>query len=116
MTDLKHQLVPVRQFDQFIRFRNGDCNRFFDQDMYAAGKEIPGNGVVELCGHNHADGIDLSDQLAMIADGGRAQRGGYFSGAFRIAVHHPYQFDILHGGVFLGMEVPQVTNADDGCP
>ena len=56
----------------FRRFRNG----FFHQHVCARGKKCVGNLEMRRGGCHHTDGVDLAEQLAVVAD----RRGVHFAG------------------------------------
>ena len=58
--------------------------------------------------------VDLAGQFGMAGEGGRAKFFGHGGTAFGIGIDHADQFDVGQGGVFLGMEAPEVADADDG--
>ncbi len=116
MADLENDPLLLRQGDQLVRLGNGDGDRLFDQHMDTGCEKFLCHGMVVLGRHHHADSIDHADQLTIIVKGPGAEGGGNLPRPLRIAVRHADQFHIRQLGVFLGMEVAQVADADDRSP
>ncbi len=113
MSDLEYGSVLFGQCDQFVGFFDCDGDRLLDQNMHSGGQEVLCNAVMELGGNYHAYGVNQPNKFAMVAVGLGTECRRNVCRPLRIVIHHSDQFNAIDHGIFLGMEVSQVTYPND---
>ena len=112
MADLQDQTLGLRQLDQFIGFLQGAADGFFEKDVDAVEEEIPCDGMVQRSRNGNADRLNAAEQVRMVEERTGVDSLCDLSGPGGIDVHHPDQLHPFDSGIFLCVELAQITDAD----
>ena len=114
VADLENQAgLAGGNVDQFLRLFDRGSDGFFQQYMNAVFQEHPGHLMMFPGGDHDADRIDLIQQLVDVGKRFDAMFLGHGPGDVGTGVTDGDQFGVRQSGILLGMEFPQITDADD---
>ncbi len=106
---LQNQTLGFSDSDQFPRFRQRRGHGFFNEHVDTVLQKVAGDSKMQRCGHDNADGIDMADQIRVPAECPGLALGCHFSRFFVFDIRDAHQINPVEGGVFFGMEAPQVS-------
>ena len=112
MADLQNAVGAARQFDQPLAFLHRHGHGLFDQDIRAGVEKILGDLEVQRCRSHDADGIDMTEQFAIVGIGRNAQFGRHRRARLRRRIGDPDQVRVRQARVFLRMKPAQIADAD----
>ena len=114
VADLQHPpRLPGRR-NELLRLHDGLGDGFFHQDMRTRLQKGHGHLEVSRRRRDDADGIDLAEQLAVIAEMTRAELCRQGGPGLRLRVDDGVERAIGQGDIFLCVKAAQVSDADDG--
>ena len=115
MAHLQNSLLPGRQIDQLTRLVRGLRNGLLDQHVGAGVQEVLGDLKMSRCLRGHADGINRSEQLAVVGDRAHRELSSDLIARLLPRVRHRYELAISGLRVFLGVKAAEVADSDDCC-